>query len=441
MKIKKIVSTSLALVMVLLSVSGCSGSSNEGGASTEATTAGEATEAKVSEVPSGEVTTITFSLWDENQAPVYEEIAKVFESENPDIDVEIQLTPWAQYWTKLDAALTGGQAADVIWMNTYLPKYAEAGVIEPLTDYIAAAGIDMSGYADACVSLSSNEGVVYGMPKGMDVIPVFINTAIFEKYEVELPSEDWDWAELVTKGAELRDAIAAGSGTEYAVAMELSPQSTIQNFTYQDGVEPWDNSTTPPAPAYANPDAQKGYNDMLSLWEAEIMASYTILSDTPGSELFASEKAGIYFGGTWLISQFDKLSFAQDIVLYQQPKRGDNNSSMLSGLSFTMNAATENKDAAWRFIEFLGGETSNQMQAEAGIDIPALVAEQEHYSTQNIDVSIVSDIAAKAFFAGYNDVSALVYPIITEYSGRIFSGEFSPEEGLQRLTEEINSLW
>lgn len=44
-------------------------------------------------------TTVTFALWDENQKPMFDEIIAKFQEENPGIEVEVQLTPWSQYWT------------------------------------------------------------------------------------------------------------------------------------------------------------------------------------------------------------------------------------------------------------------------------------------------------------------------------------------------------
>lgn len=38
--------------------------------------------------------TITFSLWDEIQSVVYQQLIDNFEEQNPNIHVEMQLTPW-----------------------------------------------------------------------------------------------------------------------------------------------------------------------------------------------------------------------------------------------------------------------------------------------------------------------------------------------------------
>lgn len=65
------------------------------------------------EVGSDGQVTLNFGLWDKFQEPVLKEIAKNFEAENPNIKIEFQLTPFGQYWTKLEAAATGEVLPDI----------------------------------------------------------------------------------------------------------------------------------------------------------------------------------------------------------------------------------------------------------------------------------------------------------------------------------------
>lgn len=89
-----------------------------------------------------------------------------------------------------------------------MPKYTDAGILEPLDSYIEKDGLDKSAWVPAMMELYSDKGAQYGMPKGMDVVVVAYNKGIFDKYGVEYPKEGWTWDEFVAKGAELRDKIA-----------------------------------------------------------------------------------------------------------------------------------------------------------------------------------------------------------------------------------------
>ena len=60
---------------------------------------------------------ITYAIWDKNQKPGMDAIAEEFHKENPEITVEVQVIPWGQYWTKLEASATSDTMPDVFWMH------------------------------------------------------------------------------------------------------------------------------------------------------------------------------------------------------------------------------------------------------------------------------------------------------------------------------------
>lgn len=82
---------------------------------------------------------------------VYQELIDQFEEENPDIKVEMQLTPWDQFWTKFDSAAGTDEMPDTFFMNPLFEIYAEAGIMEPLNEYIERDSLDMSVYTPAIV--------------------------------------------------------------------------------------------------------------------------------------------------------------------------------------------------------------------------------------------------------------------------------------------------
>ena len=59
-----------------------------------------------------EKVTLTYAVWDVNQKPAMQELATEFTKSHPNITIDVQLTPWEGYWTKLKAAATGGAAPD-----------------------------------------------------------------------------------------------------------------------------------------------------------------------------------------------------------------------------------------------------------------------------------------------------------------------------------------
>ena len=58
--------------------------------------------------------TLTYEIWDKNQQPGMQAIADSFHKLNPNITVKVEVTPWNDYWTKMDAGASSATLPDVI---------------------------------------------------------------------------------------------------------------------------------------------------------------------------------------------------------------------------------------------------------------------------------------------------------------------------------------
>ncbi len=62
-------------------------------------------------------------------------ICDAYTQKNPSVEIEVQVTSWSEYWTKLEAAAISNQMPDIFWMHTNeILKYADYGKIADLTD-------------------------------------------------------------------------------------------------------------------------------------------------------------------------------------------------------------------------------------------------------------------------------------------------------------------
>ena len=386
---------------------------------------------------SSEKTKISFALWDEVQKPVFDEIVEKFETENPDIDVELQLTPWSQYWTKLDAAMGSDSAADVFWMNTYLPKYAEAGVLEPLDEYIEKDKVNMDDYVSVVKDAYNYNDVQYCMPKGMDTVQVFYNKGIFEKYGVEEPQAGWTWEDMKNLAGQLKAKIEEAGSDEYPILMELDPQPSFFNFINQSGG--YVLSDDMKKAGFDQEGTVKAYTDMVSLMDEGLMPGSEVLSDTKGTDLFLSQKGAILFMGSWKTAVIDEASFAEQVGTIAMPAKESGNQSVIGGLGYAVNSSSKDKDAAWKLVKYLAGEESNKMQAEAKIDVPALISAQQYYKAEHVDVNVIFDVAETGFPFPTSSSVAEWLPTVNEFSAKIFAKELTPEEGCKQMQEATQS--
>ncbi len=103
----------------------------------------------------GEEVTITYGFWDTAQEAAITAQLEAFKAVFPNITVEPQIVPWADYWTKLQTGVAGGETFDVFWINSAnLPVYASAGALLPIDSIVGVeGGIDTANFAEALVEL------------------------------------------------------------------------------------------------------------------------------------------------------------------------------------------------------------------------------------------------------------------------------------------------
>ena len=387
-------------------------------------------------------TTLTFALWDENQKPTMQKIVDAFNASQKAVKVVIEMTPWNNYWMKLDAAAGAGQAPDIFWMNVYLPKYVKGNVVLPIDQYLKRDQLDLSKYVDVLIQMYNFEGKQYALPKGMDSVVVAYNKALFDKYKTPYPQEGWTWEDLKKLAAQLRDGMKAANAGEYPIVMELDAQPSHFNFVHQTGgfVISGDYKQS----GYNKPETVKAYQKVMDLFKENLLAPYTVLSETKGTDLFLSEKGAIVFIGSWKsgVLEDSSLGKAGKLKLITMPKQEASNASVLGGLGYAIAANTKAPDEAWAFVKFLAGFEGNKIQGADGIDIPAYIEAQKFYTERfkniNADMFMQALKGAVAYPAG---------PALTQWEGvvddnvaRIFAGELTPEAGCAKIYPEMQRI-
>lgn len=185
---------------------------------------------------SGGKTELNFGIWDENQRPAMEKMVKAYEKENSDVKINIQLTPYkgGEYWTKLEAAASGGKAPDVFWLNVlHLDSYVEGGILDDLTDKIKDSDIKDS-YSETLVNNYVRDKKNYAVPKDFDTNAMWYNKEIFDKCGVPYPTDDMSYDDLVATAKALKDSGKLGDGV-YPFACPVDFQTWYYQTVYANG--------------------------------------------------------------------------------------------------------------------------------------------------------------------------------------------------------------
>ena len=208
---KKIVALLLAVLMVASVLVACGGNNSGSGSPKDSSGSGSGAKAK----------SITVNIWDSNQQKGIQEIADKW-TETSGVKVNVEVVDWDNYWTLLEAGASGGTMPDVFWMHSNTAQiYMENDILLDLTDYIAKdSTVDMSKFYEGVKNLyTRSDGKVFALPKDHDTIALLYNKAIFDKYGVEYPTDNWTWENMYEAAKKITEG---SNGDIYGMAMNTS---------------------------------------------------------------------------------------------------------------------------------------------------------------------------------------------------------------------------
>lgn len=378
--------------------------------------------------------TITYALWDQTQVPGIEENIAAFNEQYPGVTVNVDVTPWGDYWTKRQTEATSDTLPDVFWMNgPNFQLYASNGKLEPITGLVDSGAIDPSKYPSALVDLYSYDGVSYGVPKDFDTIGIWANAALFEQAGVDLPEGDWTWQEFQDTAAEISAALKDQGA--YGAAAGMDGQTTYYDTIFQAG----GTVIADGASGYDTPATQEGIQFWTDLIASGASPTIPQLTDTTADQWFISGKLAMYQGGSWFRAALTDVDFKDDVRVLPLPI-GKEQATVIHGVANVVGANSANKEAAQAFQAFLAGEDAQLTQAESGT-ISAYEGTQGTFvdALPGANLQVFLDAAAYAKPLPVSANTAAWNALETELLPAAFSGERSVADVTAELAEKMDA--
>lgn len=293
-----------------------------------------------------------------------------FEAENPDITVKQTTFPYADYRTKVAAAIPAGQGPDVVqlfygWLNDYV----DAELITPLpTDEFPPDEIKAEFFP--MVSAMERDGAYMALPTAVRSLALFYNTRLFEEADIEGPPKTLD--ELVDIAKQLTVTDASGNITQVGITTGMNAQDhhwwrevLVRQFggdSYQDGYQT------------VNYNSDAGAAALQWYTELETVHKVTVAGFMDqGQAAFKAGRAGMHIDGSFRIGALDKTRGLEWAVA-ELPAGPDGTQSNYS--SYWVNAITtkaegEKREAALKFLKFITSDSAMQIWLDTVGELPA----------------------------------------------------------------------
>ncbi|MFQ6553548.1 extracellular solute-binding protein [Aestuariibius insulae] len=299
-----------------------------------------------------------------------EQLIESFEAENPDITVTMTHFPYADYRTKVAAAIPAGEGPDVVqlfygWLNDYI----EADLIQPLPEEtFPAATIDADFFP--MVQAMKVEGQYYALPTAVRSLALFYNERLFEEAGIEAPPATLDELVEIAKATTKTDN--AGNITQVGITTGMTAQDHHwfrEVLIRQFGGDP-----------YQDDYRTVNYNDEAGLKALEFYAGLekehgvtaSSFMDEPQAA-FKAGRAAMHIDGSFRIGSLaDQRGLNWGVAeLPAGPDGTQANYSSYWVNAITTKAEGERYDAAVKFMEFVTSDEAMQVWLDVVGELPA----------------------------------------------------------------------
>jgi multiple sugar transport system substrate-binding protein len=349
-------------------------------------------------------TVVTLRLWDEQVAAAYRESFDEFTRLHPDIDVRINVVPYATYFDTLRTDAAGGSADDIFWLsNAYFAGYADSG---RLMDVGAE-----SGWEASVVDQFTRKGVLWGVPQLTDAgIAVYFNADLVEQAGVDprqLVAMRWSPGDVDTLRPLLARLTVDGNGRRadepgfdvgrirqwgYNAANDL--QGVYLNYIGSAGGMFSDGDRF----AFDNPGSVAAFEYLVRLINDDHVAPPASDTNDNGDfsrNQFLQGRMALFQSGTYNLATIAEQSrFRWGVV--GMPVGPVGRVSVTNGIAAAGNSATRHPDVVRQVLAWMGSARGNQYLGASGAAIPAVLAAQrgyfDYWAGRGVDVSPFFDV-------------------------------------------------
>ncbi|NUT38855.1 MAG: sugar ABC transporter substrate-binding protein [Thermoactinospora sp.] len=409
--------------------------------------------------------TLTYGLWDDIQQPAYQKCADAFTAANPDISIKITQHAWDQYWQNLTTQMVAGGAPDVITMQaSYYPQFVANGQLMDLQPMIDADKVDLSIYRPGLAESWVKDGKRYGLPKDWDTMAIIYNQTLAEQAGVDLTNLTWNPAD----GGTFEKAIArltvdknGKRGDEagfdktkvdvHGIVPELNDGSLGQNswgnLAVSNGFSYIDKNPFGTKYSYDSPKLAETVAWFRRLIEKGYAAPYDKTSSLGTDAVLNSGKGALGMTGSWMITTY-LGSTEQKFAFAPLPTGPQGRKSAFNGLADVIYAGTKHKDAAWKWVKFLGSAACQDIVAESAVVFPAVTTSSDKalkaHEAAGRDVKLFVDQANAAdgtYLLPVSDHGDQINEIVGTALEEVWLGNKDAQTSLTAANTQVNALF
>ncbi|GAB4434114.1 MAG: hypothetical protein OHK0015_23610 [Chloroflexi bacterium OHK40] len=271
---------------------------------------------------SGQPQKIRAMMW--NNSPVLDENfklrAQMFnEVHQGQYEIDLQLLPYDQYWSRLDLAYAANDPIDTYMWDVQAYSHYKAGLLRNLQADFAAveAFADAEQYPLELYDYWRFDGTnLFGLPENIQMMALYYNKDIFDAAGIPYPDATWSYDKLLEVARELT-ITEGGETTQWGFDKgALGAWWGAQTFGWAAGSAFFDKVIEPTKFTVSDPRNVEGLQ-----WLQDLVYVHKVAPDATQAaaiaqdvSLFQTGKLAMVADGTWYMSSNANSPFAWDMA-------------------------------------------------------------------------------------------------------------------------------
>lgn len=321
-----------------------------------------------------------------------------FESEYPNIKVEVETIGYSDYFTQMQTRVAGGTAPDCYELNIEnFAAYANKGLLAEIS------GVDVSGLNETALGAFNVGGKQYGLPESFSNVVLIYNKDLFDQAGVAYPTDDWTQDDLQAAAEKIR---ALGDDI-YGIWQPITYNEFFKVAKQYGGALLNEDKTAFTINSPENLKAAQALVDRVLVSNVQPNAAQQ--GGMGDWDMFMSGRLGMIPTGIWAFQTFtENCDFAWDIVV--EPGSTQKATHFFSNC-VVMNPETKHPEEVATWLAWLASSTTSaDIRLAAGWDLPAL----KDLSALSAYLEITPPDNREAVFESLNYL--VMPPVIEDYA-------------------------
>ncbi len=369
------------------------------------------------------------------EGEVVAELVPLFEKETG-IHVDVQQIPWSAAHEKLLTAHVGNSLPDVAQVgNTWIPELSTLRAVQPLNPFLQRGGVPQSDYFPGIWATNVVGDTVYGIPWYVDTRVLFYRTDM-------IPTPPRTWSEWIAAMERVKRESKDPHFFPLLMPTNEWPQPVI--LALQKGATFVDDAGHA---RFDEPNFVAAFTFYLDIYKRGLAP---VMSNSQVANLYQQFGDGdfaMFVSGPWDVGNLrSRLTPEQQKTWSVAPMPAPDGTpypgvSMSGGSSLVIARASENQEAAWKFIEFLSRPDIQVRFSRLSGDLPA---RRSAWNTPEL----VNDREMTMFRLQLDHTAAMpripeienIVTTIFEHGQLATRGQFDAAEGAKRLNAKVERM-